>query len=103
MNVFSLLITIIIVLFLVFITFKKHMYKLKNYSYNVGSSFIKNETEYYIAYQPKHGTYLRAKKLQKKYKYFLKEEILALMNSTFKDPEDAESALIAFKNKLKSL
>ncbi|MFC2127755.1 hypothetical protein ACFLRU_05165 [Bacteroidota bacterium] len=103
MNIFSLITAIILVGLLLFITFKKHIFKLKNYSYNIGSSFKKNELIYYISYQPKHGVYLRAKKLKNKYKFFIKKEVLNLMTATFKDPDEAENALLAFLEKLKSL
>lgn len=103
MNLFSLFASIIFVILFVLFYIKKHIYKLKNYNYHIGSSFKNNETVYYITFMPKHGVYTRTKKLKSSYSLFVSDEIIDLLVSTHITPEAAEKALESLIDKLKNL
>lgn len=103
MNVFSLIASILSVVIFALLYFKKHIYKLKNYNYHIGSSYKHKETVYYITYQPKHGVYTHTKRLKSYYSLFVSNEIIDLLDANFDNPDAAENALEALQEKLKHL
>lgn len=103
MNLFSLFASIFFVVVFVLLYFKKHIHKLKNYNYHIGSSYKQEETVYYITYQPRHGIYTHTKRLKTYYSHFVSNEIIDLLVSTFNDPDAAENALKELKHQLKDL
>ena len=103
MHILSLLAPISLTIKFALLYLKKHIFRLKNYSYHIGSSYWDNETVYYIAYQPKHGVYTHTKKLKSSYSWFVSNEIIDLLVATFDKPDSAEAALESLKEKLKDV
>ena len=104
MNLFSLLIPVLFIAVYVFMKIKKHIHKIKNYSYHLGSSFQNEGTLiYYIAYQSKHGVYKQALNLKPKYTYFLSKDLLGLLCAQYTNEEDAQNALEKFLIELKKI
>lgn len=103
MNILSLIAPISLTIIFVLLYLKKHIFKLKNYSYHIGSSFWNNKTVYYIAYQPKHGVYTHAKELKSTYSWFVSNDIINLLIATFDKPDSAEAALESLREKLKDV
>ena len=103
MSIFSLLATISFVIIFGLYRLKKHIFKLKNLKYHIGSSYKEKQTVYYITYMPKHGVYTHTKRLLNSYSFFVSKEILDLLSANFTKEEDAEIALLDLQKKLNEL
>jgi hypothetical protein len=98
----TILISIIVALTAyVYFSKAKHLKKLRNSIYEIGSYFENGNTRYYIVMEQSHGKFVDSRKLPKAYKRVMPDAAREIIEKSYEDENKVIAALEAYKNKIK--